>query len=195
MLNRSIKEYVSSKYRLSIIFGITVLIIGGAYFITSSNETVNPFITSAVTTQKIKPSTSSEPPKPEMPIGYQSSHENRNPFALPPEYVLKPHQTPSVSSQTIRENVVTSSPVATTTDLPKEPISNLRLTGIITSDNIRIAVIQSANKSKQYQVNDSVGAYKVTAINDETVILDGSIGPKVLILEAATKKGGDKNAK
>lgn|GEM_PF-1403197 len=179
--------------RLKIFIGVFIVLL--TYYVTTSTEPAGTASVSPVKQQvkQIKQSGLVNS-KPVMPNGYQNEKVTRNPFALPPDMVAKNANKVSPSNLTPKNLPSDTPSVIQGSVLPKEALPSLRLTGIITSPDMRLAVIHSAGKSKSYQINDSLGTYKVAAISDDTVLLHGPSGPKVLNLDTV-HKGEAKNAK
>lgn len=185
-------EVVAPNRRLRIIIGVGILAIVIVYYVTSAAETTGSPTAPAPVKQQVQLNTATV--KPVMPLGYKSETITRNPFALPPD--LMPSKTTSMAPQPGAP--ISNKPSVTdqiSSAKPKDTLTNLRLTGIITSDNMRMAVINSGNKSKSYQINDFIGAHRIAEISDDEVIISGPGGERVLNLEASGRKGGDKNAK
>lgn len=139
--------------------------------------------------------------KPVMPAGYQQEQTNqnaRNPFALPPGLEplpgqAQPQQPPPANAS------AHSAPAAPGTSGDKKGRSKqmpasltFRLTGIASADGAKVAVIQSGGKSKTYQLYEDIGAYRLVEISDDFVVLNGPDGERVLHVEAASPKGGDR---
>ncbi|VBB09416.1 Hypothetical protein LUCI_4706 [Lucifera butyrica] len=111
--------------------------------------------------------------RPVMPQGYQAAAEPlRDPFAVPPEYAVK-EEPPAVAA-----------PAGTMPDLPEKPgnekLPVLKLTGIAAAGENRAAIIEAGKVTRSYMPGDSVGAYQVTAIGQDSVTLQGPQGEMVL---------------
>lgn len=179
--------------RLKIFIGVFAILL--TYYITTSIELSETASAPPVRQQvkQIKQDGVSNS-KPIMPNGYQNEKVTRNPFALPPDMVAK--RTTNAAPSNLATNKIPSDKASMGQGPAehKQALPSLRLTGIITSQDMKLAVINAAGKSKSYQVNDSLGSYTVAAISDDTVMLNGPEGTKVLTLETA-HKGDSKHAK
>lgn len=139
-------------------------------------------------------SESQEIAKPVMPQGYQpeqSGGTTRDPFALPPGL-----------RQSERSAAPADQPVKADSTVAKDKVKQkarknsggpaIRLTGIASSDGVKTAVIRISGKSKAYRINETVGVHRLAAIGDDSAILDGPDGERILRIEAASQRGGGK---
>lgn len=96
---------------------------------------------------------------PVMPKGYQPQLAVRDPFAVPPEYLVR---TPGAAAAPSDKNQ------------PKDakPV----LTGVIVAGNVGSAIIQYGSDSRSYRRGDLVGPYQVVAIGNQSVTLQGPEG-------------------
>jgi hypothetical protein len=96
--------------------------------------------------------------KPVMPKGYQPQLAVRDPFAVPPEYLVRTPGGAAAGDKT----------------LPKDakPV----LTGVILAGNVGSAIIQYGTDSRSYRRGDFVGPYQVVAIGNQSVTLQGPEG-------------------
>lgn len=188
-LSQSLEKF-TAKERLMVIITIGMIVLLITVYTTSSEEVVAPNAPSKTNTDTSN--------KVIMPIGNQTTplkQVTRDPFAVPPEFKEKP---PSMNSQNYQADSIVhsnSDPISTkTTDkaLPTKQRELLKLTGIVGSEEQRLAVIQSKNKSKAYRINDFIGTYQLVAINVDSILLQDNGSQLVLPLEAATQKGGNK---
>lgn len=132
------------------------------------------------------------PAAPVLPKGYNTPAVKRDPFSLPPEMQTSVGTTPSVTAAVNSNGSANRSNGAVKT---KDPIEDFKLTGIAGAGSKRLAVIRSGNNSRPYQLNERLGDYKLIAINEESVVLVGPTGERMLYLERSTQKGGNVIAK
>lgn len=113
-----------------------------------------------------------------------AQNSTRDPFAIPPEFRgQKDQPVPSVIPEKI---LPIATPEKNKITNPKE---SFRLTGIIAAADKRLAIIKSANKSKAYQLDECIGNYQLTVINEASVILTGTGQDLVLRLETSQERG------
>lgn len=183
----------TAKQRLGIILGVGSIVFIVTMYITPAEVVTAPPIPKQSNTGVVKSSSN----KAIMPVGQQgiqTSQVFRDPFLIPSEFQEKTPITHNVRDQGYskvsspnRES--TANEKLTTAMKTKESVT---LTGVVSTDNQRLAVIQSANKSKAYQLYDFIGTYQLIAIQDDTVILKDNDSQLVLHLESPGKKGEKK---
>lgn len=115
----------------------------------------------------------------------------RDPFAKPPDSQEQRNNFTANNSPLISNNV----PGKLQGNVPTLPSGNLKLTGIVGTADQRLAVISTGNKSRSYSLNETVGSYKLLAINNESVVLKNASDKLVLRLETARQKGDNNSAK
>lgn len=176
---------------ITIVIGLIILFITS--YMNSSEVVVMPPLPNKESSEVVKTSTNAV-----MPIGPQSNQENhaiRDPFAIPAEYK---EQTPTPNNiktemglipSNISNNESTSSKQAIA---PAKTKDLLKLTGIVSANNQYIAVIQVADKSKAYYLNELIGNYQLIAILKNSVILTNHDRQLILPLESAKPKGDNK---
>ncbi|GMA99453.1 pilus assembly protein PilP [Pelosinus sp. IPA-1] len=183
----------TAKQRLGIILGVGSIAFIITMYITPTEVVTAPAIPKQANTEVVKSSSN----KAIMIVGQQSSQTNqvfRDPFCIPSEFQEKTPITNNVRDQGYSK-VSSSNRELTASEKLTAPIKakeSVTLTGIVSTDNQRLAVIQSANKSKAYQLYEFIGAYQLVAIQDDTVILKDNDSQLVLPLETPGKKGGRK---
>ena len=79
----------------------------------------------------------------------------------------------------VQKNTATSSPAR-----------DFKLTGIVSGDNQGLAVIMTGGKSKSYGIRDTIGAYRIVAINADNVVLANNNNKIILRLESVSQKEG-----
>jgi type II secretory pathway component PulC len=184
----------TAKQRLIIIISIGFIILLITIYTTPSEVVVAPTLPNKKTTDVVKTSN-----KAVMPIGHQDNQTNqviRDPFAIPPEYKeqmpvannLK-KQMDSILPANSNNGPTTVAQVATP---PAKTKDLIKLTGIVSSNNQHMAVIQTANKSKAYYLNELIGDYQIIAIMEDQVILKNDDSQLVLPLDSARQKGDNK---
>lgn len=194
---KSFRELTPQR-RLMLISGIGVIAILFALYYPSEPE--------VVVAPQISPSQDAKNQiiKPIMPVGYQQGQTNqstRDPFALPPglqspQGQTLPQQIASPANHSTQAVPAISGGKKDVKSGQGSNVSDIRLTGVASADGVKVAVIQSAGKSKTYQLNEAVGAYRLVGIDNDSVVLNGPGGERILRIEAASQKGGDKkNAK
>jgi len=149
-------------------------------YITPSEVIITPTLPNKSTIKIVKTSNNAV-----MPIGHQINQMSpaiRDPFAIPPEY--KEQMDPI--QPTNSNNVPTTIGQITT---PAKAKNLAKLTGIVSTNNQSIAVIQTANKSKAYYLNEFIGTYQLIAILEDAIILRDKDNQLVLPLESARPKG------
>lgn len=182
-------ERFTAKERLLVIITIGMIVLLITVYITPLEE-VAPIAQNKMNTDIST--------KAIMFVGNQNSPMNqvtRDPFAIPPEFKEK---SSSMNTQKNQEDSIVHNnadhlstrnpnlaPPNKQRDLPK-------LTGIVGTEEHDLAVIQSANKSKAYQINDFIETYQLIAIYDDSILLQDKGTQLVLRLESATQKGGNK---
>jgi hypothetical protein len=184
---------LTPKQRLTITIAIGLIIVLITFYMNPSEVVVIPPLPNKENTEIVKTST-----KAVMPVGPQSNQVNRairDPFAIPPEYK---EQTPTANNfktqmgsipPNISTNESTSIGQAIT---PAKTKDLLKLTGILSANNQYIAVIQVADKSKAYYLNELIGNYQLIAILKNSVILTNHDKQLILPLESAKPKGDNK---
>lgn len=183
-----------SKGRLKIIIGIGVIAILLTYYVTLPNtQTVTSPSAPPPVKQQVR-QLAVEKSQPIMPSGYQSEKVTRNPFALPADIIVKNDKTAPQSTASAGNQLHNQQTINLETKPAKKNMPDLRLSGLIISQDMQLAVIQADGKSKSYQINDSVGGYQIVDIDQDSVVLSGPDGQKVLNLESI-HKGGGKNEK
>jgi type II secretory pathway component PulC len=184
----------TAKQRLVVIISIGIIVLLVTIYTTPSEVVVTPTLPNKEATEVAKASN-----KAVMPIGHQDNQMNqviRDPFAIPPEYKEQMPVAYNLRKQTDpispidSNNGPTTVGQATTSAKAKDLI---KLTGIVSSNNQQhMAVIQSANKSKAYYLNEFIGEYQIIAIMEDHVILKDDDHQLVLPLESARQKGDNK---
>ena len=187
-LSLSFKELVSKQYvltareRLMLIVGVGVIVFAITMYVNPSEvaveSTVPPNMVGKTVTNTDKTVLPIGEPIAQVAPGNQPL---RDPFAKAPEINKNPAP---VSAPAIHNNVPNTLPKVPSV-LPNAPVTNIpqrdfKLTGIVSAGNHHLAVIMSGNKSKSYDVNDAIGAYRITAITNDYVVLTGS-GQKITL--------------
>ena len=124
------------------------------------------------------PATSSAPPAitattpngkaPRMPEGAQvAGLPARDIFAPPPEYGRFAPQDPKNDATGGGRTSLATGPI---------PV----LTGIISGDSTRVAILRQGAISRSHRVGETAGAYRVAAIGPDSVTLTGHTGTVVL---------------
>lgn len=141
---------------------------------------------------KVNENIASAAQKPAMPVGYQPGMTVKDPFAVAPEYVppLQQKQTdPGVrntpahnANEGVHNNTGAASHQAGSAERAKPKLPELRLKGVAGAEGSYVAIIQMDNKSQPYAVNEAVGPYRLVAINNDSAILNGPDGQKVIQL-------------
>lgn len=173
---------LNPRERLLVILASGTVLIGAAYVMLDSAESVATRMPS-----KVSASTADAAQRPVMPKGYQPEMKVKDPFAVAPEYVppakasdIERNAAPRTANPNIHTGSVSQGAVAakkTKTSLPE-----VRLTGIAGAEGSYVAIIQMGNKSQPYAVNELVGPYRLIAINENSAILKGPDGQKVIQL-------------
>ena len=182
-------EKFTAKQRLAIIFAIGIIAIIVTVFLTHSDMEDTP---APIVSNKNIPNTAKIPNKVVMTVEHQGNEVGqsiRDPFTLPSNITNRLENqmgnvTPSISNPDTTKSTSLPTPIK-----PKEIV---KLTGIVRKDNQRLAVIQSANKSKAYQLDEFIGVYQLISIQEDFVILRDNDGQVILSLEAARNNGGNK---
>ena len=94
----------------------------------------------------------------------------RDPFAVPRDFLPKAKVEPTVSGSTASNYNQSSN----------RPDVRPQLTGMVMAANGGSAIIQYGAVSQSYQQGDSVGPYRVIAIGQDSVTLQGPGGPLTL---------------
>lgn len=179
------------RERFLMLFGSGIIIVYLLFYVVSSQEETVSSTQVLPQQQNVVPSKTQTPAEnaPVMPLEHQDNQAMRNPFATVPEVKEKGEPTP-VNGHNFGE--VSPGADGLSAKQGKEP---LRLTGLIGTADHHVAVIQTAKKSKAYQVNEFVGSYQLVAIYEDFVILDNAGRQVVLPLESAGQKGGNQSEK
>jgi type II secretory pathway component PulC len=185
----SIKKLIT-KQRLTIIISIGLIVLLIMIYTAPSEVIVTPSL-SKETTEVVK-----SPKKAVMPIGPQSNKVSqiiRDPFTVPPEYKA---QTPAANG--LKNQMDPISPKSTingpTSIGQATPLAKdlFKLTGIVSTNNQHVAIIQTANRSKAYYLNEFIGAYQLIAILEDSIILTDHDNQLLLPLESANQKGDNR---
>ena len=183
----------TAKQRLGIILGVGTIVFIITMYITPTEVVTAPTIPKQVNTGVVKNSTN----KAIMLVGQQGNQTNqvfRDPFLIPSEFqeripIINNVRDQGYSKVSSSNREPTASEKLITPIKAKESVT---LTGIVTTDNQRLAVIQSANKSKAYRLYEFIGTYQLTVIQEDAVILKDNDGQLILNLESPGQKGGKK---
>lgn len=180
-------EKFTAKQRLTIIFSIGMIALIITIFLTHSEMEDAPIVSN-----KAIPNIVKTPNKVVMTVERQGKEESqpiRDPFTIPSSITNHLENqmdkvTPSISNHDTTK--------ATNIPTPIKPKELVKLTGIVSTDHQRLAVIQSANKSKAYQLDEFIGTYQLISIQEDFVLLRNNDGQLILSLEAAENNGGNK---
>lgn len=171
---------LNPRERLLVIMAAGVVLIGVAYAMLDSEEGVATQVPS-----RVSANVADAAQRPVMPKGYQPDMKVKDPFAAAPEYVppakaadIGKNAAPYTSDQGITPRTVPQK----TAEQTKSSLPEVRLTGVAGADGSYVAIIQMGNKSQPYAVNETVGPYRVIAINENSAILQGPGGQKVIQL-------------
>lgn len=172
---------LNSRERLLVILAAGVVLMGAAYAMLGLEEGVATQVPSRVNTN-----IADAAQRPVMPKGYQPEMKVKDPFAVAPEYV------PPAKAADIEKNAVpraSDTGISTPPTVPqrtaeqtKASLPEVRLKGIAGADGNYVAIIQMGNKSQPYAANETVGPYRVIAINENSAVLNGPEGQKVIQL-------------
>ena len=176
---------LTANQRLKVIFVIGVTAIIATFFFMPSKIQVTPIVVNKTTTPIVR-----NTDKVVMSVGHQHNGQlKRDPFA-PPSIVADNFETQKENRSPIKSNnesVTAANPITLL-----KPQEKIRLTGIINTDNQHVAVIQSDNKSKAYQLNEFIGTYQLISIQEDSIILKSGNSQIFLSLEPARKGEGTK---
>lgn len=181
----------TAKQRLGIILGVGSIVFIVTMYITPVEVVTAPPKQSNMGVAK------SSSNKAIMPIGQPGSQTGqifRDPFLIPSEFQDKTSIINNVRDQEYSKAANSNKEPITSEKLitPIKTKESVTLTGIVSTNNQRIAVIQSANKSKAYQLYEFIGTYQLIAIQDDTIILTDNNSQLVLPIENLGKKGAKK---
>lgn len=172
---------LNPRERLLIIMAAGVVLIGAAYAMLDSEEGVATQVPS-----KVSANVADAAQRPVMPKGYQPDMKVKDPFAAAPEYVppLPPAKAADIGKNTVSDTGVNTPRTVPqkTAEQTKASLPEVRLTGVAGADGSYVAIIQMGNKSQPYAVNETVGPYRVIAINENSAVLNGPEGQKVIQL-------------
>jgi low affinity Fe/Cu permease len=179
-------EKFTAKQRLVIIFGIGIIAIIMTIFLKHSEIEDTPIVNNNIS------NTVKNPNKVVMSVEHRGNEVGqpiRDPFIIPSNITNRLENKMENVSSSI-SNHDTPKPVNIPT--PIKPKDLVKLTGIVSTAHQRLAVIQSANKSKAYQLDEFIGLYQLISIQEDFVILRDNDGQLILSLEAAKHNGGNK---
>ena len=188
------KQYeLTARERLMVIIAIGIIVL----VITLYMSTSEAIIESVVPSSTVVTTTIQEPlstPSQAIPVPTGGDQPIRDPFAKPPE--VKEQNIPAATAGPKSYNNAPNSKPAAVPGGPKSTTASgitakdLKLTGIATGNKQGFAVIMSGGKSKTYGIHDSIGAYRIVAINSDHVILASNTNKIVLRLESVSQKEG-----
>lgn len=173
-MNESLKELIANiepRQRILVIAVVATLIVVAAnFFLTPENPANGGQVTQSLPVKNKAPS------QPIMPQGYQAEAVIKDPFAIPAGYQKKDDQAGSSINTAVNHPQ----------DKPQiggnERNSIPSLTGIVGGAAKKLAIIEYKTESRAYQVNDVIGPYLVSAIDDHSVVLAGPSGKLTLML-------------
>lgn len=172
---------LTANQRLKVIFVIGVTAIIATFFFMPSKIQVTPIGVNKATTPIVR-----NTDKVVMSVGHQHNGQlKRDPFIVADNF-----ETQKEDRSPIKSNngfVTAANPITLL-----KPQEKIRLTGIINTDNQHVAVIQSDNKSKAYQLNEFIGTYQLISIQEDSIILKSGNSQTFLSLEPARKGEGTK---
>lgn len=180
------KQYhFTARERLLIIIGISLIVGAVLLYSTNSDVAVEP---TAPTQNSPKQTVSTA-----VQVAPVNSTEQilRDPFAKPPESQEQRNNFSTNGSPLLANNV----PGKMQGNVPAVPGGALKLTGIAGTADQRLAVISTGSKSRSYGLYETVGAYKLSAINNDSVVLKSASDKLVLRLEPTRQKGDNNSAK
>ena len=102
----------------------------------------------------------------------------RDPFAVPSDFVTAPKTTEATGSGRTGATYSSNSSLNSSQRDPRP-----QLTGVVVAASGGSAIIQYGANSQSYQRGDYVGSYRVAAIGQESVTLQGPGGPITLRME------------
>ncbi len=161
---------LSSRWRLPVLLVILAVLLGVLYY-QNMPQTVSPAPPAGAPPQAARQPSgqpSGQPAvqpaavqsgKPIMPKGYEPQLAVRDPFTVPPEYLVRtPGAAPAPGDKNQHKDA--------------KPV----LTGVIVAGHVGSAIIQFGNDSRSYRRGDFVGPYQVVAIGNQSVTLQGPEG-------------------
>ncbi|EIW18293.1 MULTISPECIES: hypothetical protein [Pelosinus] len=173
-------EKLTAKQRLRIMFVIGVTAIIVTFFFIPSKHLVAPSVVNKTTTPTVR-----NTDKVVMSVEHQHNGQlKRDPFASPSIVTdnLKTQKDNTSPAKSNNESVTAANPTSSLNRKEK-----IRLTGIINTKNQHVAVIQSDNKSKTYQLDEFIGTYQLISIQEDSIILKSGNSQMFLSLEPAGK--------
>jgi hypothetical protein len=120
------------------------------------------------------------PAKPTVLKGYAQEATMRDPFALP----LELQQTaiprgPAPGAGGLGSGGAGGYVASARESAPLLPTLP-KLSGVVSTGNFRMAVLQYGTESRSYRVNEHIGPYELIAVSDDSVTLSGPEGKIVL---------------
>jgi len=192
-LSSSLKKLTTQKYQLTsrerimviALMGILVFFISTYLIPTEEVPPMFPQVKSENTTpKKVIPVNQVAQANPSQPI-------MRDPFALPPDDRVPPPGTSKTDLPVLQNNVPSMVPKNTGNMTPE----TMLLTGTIGNGDQLLAVIMHSGKSRSYSRNEFIGAYQLTEIQKEYVVLRNAASRLVLHLEPSKQKEGKRSEK
>lgn len=174
-MTESLKELIVNMEPRQRILGVavvaTLIVAAVNFFLTPATPVKGEQVTQAL------PVKNKVPFQPVMPQGYHAEAVVKDPFAIPGDYQKKDDQ--AVSSR----NTAVNHPQ----DKPQFGGNNDQnvipsLTGIVGGAAKQLAIIEYKTESRAYQVNDVIGPYVVSAIDEHSIVLAGPSGKLTLTL-------------
>lgn len=158
-----LKSFFSRKYSKYLLF--TLLFLVGILFYLQSTSPTTP---SATPPPRAPHTTaaSTATNKSVMPNGYIPNKTIRDPFAVPNTSAKRSGPATSQNSRF---------PIYGRMGLPV-------LTGIVNTDNYRVAILEYDGKSRYHRLQDKIGPYQLIAIGEKSVTLYSANGRQVLPL-------------
>lgn len=174
-MNESLKGLLVNMEPRQRILGVavvaTLIVAAVNFFLTPGTSVKGEQVTQALPVKNKMPS------QPVMPQGYRAEAVVKDPFAIPGEYQKKDDQ--AVSSMNAAANYLQDKPQFGGSNDSK-PLPSL--TGIVGGAAKQLAIIEYKTESRAYQVNDVIGPYLVSAIDEHSVVLAGPSGKLTLTL-------------
>nr|WP_092074287.1 hypothetical protein [Dendrosporobacter quercicolus]NSL49191.1 hypothetical protein [Dendrosporobacter quercicolus DSM 1736]SDM87115.1 hypothetical protein SAMN04488502_10866 [Dendrosporobacter quercicolus] len=163
----NIREFCAKlppRQKALVIVGAAALLLAAVNFFAAAGESDSHQVSSASVPARSGLAVS----QPVMPRGFRREAVLKDPFAVPAAY-----QRPTLPVNTARQP---AAGLQTAETVP--PV----LTGVVSGNSKRLAILEYQSASRAYQAGEQVGPFLLAAVSDHSVILTGPDGNLTLTL-------------